>query len=424
MLRSSLCIAGALVLAGSATAQSDASNRLQPVATQVKQVTYEMATGNLRSSKGPSAFFGPEIIYNNTCHTGFYAGFSPGDAFLDNGQLPGSGNLEAPGILVGCADSLIINGFYFAYCTSLPSTDLRVGFYELLDNCSDVATALGTTAVFDLIGLPGGGTGGFGCWGIVIDLMGTSFEFKFQSDGDGTWDYNGALDTFGVSYEPINLTSSTAAVGMILSGGPVYLGSGCDFGVGTVYNSTDPTGSAPAGTGYGSTDSFGLMQSGVYAGCFFFGGWPANPWSSYELQLFTMDAGCNPCASTVICDGVGNPVACPCGNTGGGTDRGCANTGTDGATLCVMDDTVANFTILADNVAPGNGGIFLSGTAAGGVAVFDGVTCTAGSTLRLGAGFETAPGARLSAGGSITTEGNAASPGYFVAGSTDRKSVV
>jgi hypothetical protein len=416
MLRSSLSAFGVIALCATTVAQTDGSSRLHTTTQKPKQITYEMATGTLRPEKGPSAFFGPDVLYNNNCilTTLFFAGMSPTDVFLDNGQVPSSGNGELP----GCNDSLLMNGFVFGYCTDLPTIDAMICFYELHDNCTDIALATGTTCWYTLTGLPGSSSG-VACWAILVDLMGTTVEWPFLADGDGVWNNAGPLDTFGYTYEILNVGASTST-GIILAGEPIHLGQGCDFAVGSVYELADPTGTNPLGTGYGSTDAFGLMNAGAYVGCFFFGGWPANPWSSYYMVVFG-DAGCSACCSTVVCDGTGtNPISCPCGNNNGGMgDQGCVHTGGGGGMLCVDDCSLANFGATASNLPAGNGGIFLTGTVqSGGAAPFDGITCTAGSTLRLQAGFETSSGMRVSTGGAITTEGNTVSPGYFVVGNT------
>jgi hypothetical protein len=375
-----------------------------------------MATGTLRPEKGPSAFFGPDIVYNNTCiiTTLFFAGMSPTDVFLDNGQSPSSGNGELP----GCDDALVMNGFAFGYCTDQADVDMMICFYEMHDNCTDIATATGTTCWYTFTGLPGTMTGVPLCWIITVDLMGTTIEWPFAADGDGVWDGAQPLDGFGYTYEILNVTGT--ATGTILAGEPIHLGQGCDFAVGTVYEPADPTGTSPLGTGYGSTDAFGLMNAGAYAGCFFFGGWPANPWSSYYMVMYEEDAGCTPGLGTIVCDGTLATQACPCGNNSGAGDQGCLHTGGIGGSLVGTDDSVANLGLTAFNLPAGNGGIMLTGTAstAPGVAVFDGITCTGGSTLRLGAGFETASGVRVYAGGTLSAEANGASPGYMAPGLT------
>jgi len=323
MLRSSLSAIGVIALGATTLAQTDASSRLHSTTQKPRQLTYEMASGTLRPEKGPSAFFGPDVVYNNTCIQGtlFFAGMSAGDAFLDNGEVPASDN----GQLNGCDDNLLMNGFTFGYCSDQATVDMVVGFYELHDNCTDIATATGTTCVYTLTGLPGTNTGVPLCWALTVDLMGTTVEWPFLADGDGTWQAAAAQDTFGYTYEITNVTGT--ATGIILAGGPIFLGNGCDFAVGTVYELADPTGTAPLGTGYGSTDSFGLSQLGVYAGCFFFGGWPANPWSSYYMIVYEEDAGCSSEVGTPFCFGDGSDAPpCAAGNgSAPGSGTGCVN---------------------------------------------------------------------------------------------------
>lgn len=415
MLRSTLSAIGVIALGATTLAQTDTSSRLHSTTQKPRQVTYEMASGTLRPEKGPSAFFGPQVVYNNTCilTTLFFAGMSPTDVFLDNGEVPSSSNGQLP----GCDDALLMNGFTFGYCTDQLTVDIVIGFYELHDNCTDIATATGTTCVYTLTGLPGTNTGVPLCWALTVDLMGTTVEWPFFADGDGVWDANPALDTFGYTYEITNVTGTST--GIILAGDPFFLGNGCDFAVGTVYQAAGSPDTSPLGTGYGSTDSFGLMNAGAYVGCFFFGGWPANPWSSYYMIVWEEDAGCTGGCSTIVCDGTGTALSCPCGNNNGGAgDQGCIHTGGIGGSLEVTDCTEGGFTASATNLPVGNGGIFLTGTAntAPGAAVFDGITCTGGSTLRLEPGFETSPGQRDTSGGTLIVAGNTASPGYFVVG--------
>lgn len=412
MLRSSLSAIGVIALGATTLAQQDASSRLHSTTQKPRQITYEMASGTLRPQKGPSAFFGPEIVYNNNCIQGtlFFAGMSAGDAFLDNGEVPSSSNGE----LAGCDDMLVMNGFTFGYCADQPTVDAMICFYELHDNCSAITGATGSTCWYTLTGLPGSNTGIPLCWALTVDLMGTTIEWPFLADGDGVWNGSAAQDTFGYTYEILNVTGT--ATGIILAGEPIHLGQGCDFAVGSVYEPADPTGTSPQGTGYGSTDSFGLNVLGTYAGCFFFGGWPANPWSSYYMVVFEEDAGCGGGLETVVCDstnyGTGGIPACPCGNAAG-PGEGCFHTGGVGAMLTVEDNTVGNFGCTASQCAVGNGGQFVAGTAMGGAAppIYEGVTCVGGSTNRLLPGFESSPGVRQTTGGALITAGTIFSPG-------------
>jgi len=426
MLRSSLCVAGVALLAASATAQQDASSRLHTITSPIKRVTYDVSTGTVRPQKGPSVFFGPDIVYNNTCDSGFYAGMSPTERFSDNGQIPGDDNGE----LLGCGgagDAYKINGWTMAYCADRASIDLAQNFHSSHDNCTAQSTLI-PTAAFTATGLPGNGTGGVLCWILTFDLMGGSAEFSLLSDADGIWDAVGGLDTFGTSYELTNITGT--ASGIILSGNPVFLAMGCDFAVNTVFELGDPTGSSPMGTGYGSTDSFGLEDATGYLGCFFFGGWPANPWSSYYLQLHSDDAQCGVCDPTAPGCGQGGGAACPCvlggvPNNPVGADEGCINSTGSGSLLVGGAGTgtsisAENFTLRGFQLPAANNMLYFTGKLlGGGGAIYAGVNCMSGATNRVtDPSYNTGSGDVTSSSGalSITTVGNTLAPGYFTPG--------
>jgi hypothetical protein len=288
------------------------------------------------------------------------------------------------------------------------------------------------TATFVLTGLPGSSGGDSACYAITVDLAGTTMEFSMAASGDGT--ATTPPDTFGVSYEFLNLTST--GVGPMLAGDPVFDGTGCDFLVGTVFEISDPTGSAPYGTGYGSSDEFALVLHGVWAGCFFFGGGPGgDPWTSTHLRLFSPDAGCaSPVTPTCAGDGSypsTSALACPCGNTSTpGSGEGCVNSTVSGGSLEGVPGSGAS--IALDDLAlraghpPGNSGLLLVNHSIMpvGVAVFDGLGCVGGGPRILPGvdnglagdlvpanGFRELPGI-LSATAAI------GGPGFVVPGST------
>lgn len=62
MCRTILSAAGFVLLAASVSAQQDAGSRLHSIANPVKRVTYDVSTGTARPQKGPSLFFGPQVI--------------------------------------------------------------------------------------------------------------------------------------------------------------------------------------------------------------------------------------------------------------------------------------------------------------------------------------------------------------------------
>jgi hypothetical protein len=418
--------------------QQDASARLRTAPNQPIPLTYNMRTKTLTADKGAGAFFGPEVLFANTCPSGFFIGLSPGDAVSDSGEIPApnDGILAAAGG-GGCATIYTVNGFEIAYCSNQAANDLVVAFGSLYDPCTDLNGITGPG--FLITGLPGSNTGGAICYGLTIDLMGTSLEFTLVGSGDGTWNGDDALDSFGYSYEFTNLTGTL--VGPIIAGGPVFLGTGCDFAVGTVFEVQDPTGTSPDGTGYFSTDAFGLNQVGAFAGCFFFGGWPANIWSGFHMRVYTEDAGCTgggPVAP--ICGGSGdypsnNAMVCPCGNvSSNGANEGCVNssTTTGGSLTGAGSVSVATDDLQLNAAHPaGNGGLLLCNTSifATGAAVFDGLACVGGGPRALpgadnGGGDDqvATDGVRnlgsTTPGGGVLGQVNAVFPGFFAPATT------
>jgi hypothetical protein len=421
--------------------QQDASARLRTVPNPPIELTYDMRTKTLSADHGAGAFFGPDILYAQTCPSGFFIGLSPGDQVTDSGELPAPNdgillNAGGMGCGIGTPPTYTVNGFQIAYCSNQATNDLAVSFHSLYNPCTDINGATPGVA-FLIQGLPGSGTGGAICYGLTIDLMGTSFEFTLVASGDGAWNGNDALDSFGYTYEFTNLTGT--AVGAIITGGPVFLGTGCDFAVGTVFEVQDPTGTAPDGTGYFSSDAFGLMQSGAFAGCFFFGGWPANIWSSFHLRLYSADAGCtaaDPVTPTCAGDGSypsNNAMICPCGNVSTpGANAGCVNSTGSGGTLRGTAGTgtsVGANDLSVDVTIPpgaGNGGlllvnssIFATGIATWGLGTpaedYEGMACVGGGPRVFG-GAGTVSGVRTIGG--IISGVNALAPGFMTAGST------
>ena len=64
MLRSSLFAASAVLLSTAAFAQNDASSKLRPVTSPVKNAgTYHLATGTWTRAKAPTAHLGPDALY-------------------------------------------------------------------------------------------------------------------------------------------------------------------------------------------------------------------------------------------------------------------------------------------------------------------------------------------------------------------------
>lgn len=337
MIRSSLFVVGAVLYGVSAYAQQQALP-LQTHNGPVKHVRYDMRTRTITPIDKGMIGIGPDVIYNNTClqtgvgyvpGAGVAGGAAPG-AWSDWGQVPSTSNGDLP----GCADSYLINGFNFGYCTDNPplSIGIDVTIWESLGACPLLTDSGANPNTFVLTGLPGS-TGGVQCWIIEVDLMGSSLEFTMQGDGDGSWDDVPDSDTFGATWSWTAVTGTST--GLIAPEGPIFgTISGCNFSVGTVFDdgAADYNGTAPEGTGWGNLDAFSIETAvggnpfgAAGTGCFFLGGWPASGWSGFYLDLQTMDAGC-PDSGTVKCipfDGTHPP--CPCGNNPSG-QTGCENT--------------------------------------------------------------------------------------------------
>ena len=268
MIRCLLLIAALLVLGDLATAQQDLGPRLRNTTGQPRHLRYDMRTGTIRPAKGPHSYFGPRKLYNNTCAQPLWFSLSPGDQVIDSGGVPSESNAFR-GTQAGCSTAYNVNGFQIAYCSNQPSNDIAITFHSLYESCTDI-TISPVTAGFLLPGMPGSNSGGAACYVMDIDLMGTSFEFTFAGDGDGVWDDDSDLDTFGWTFEVTNLVGTS--VGPTVAGDDVVFLTGCDWAVGTIFSQGDPTGSSPDGTGWGTSDQFAIQASGLFAGCFDFGG--------------------------------------------------------------------------------------------------------------------------------------------------------
>lgn len=74
MLRPSFTTAGAWLICASAMAQNDFRSLLKPITAPWKHVgVYHVATGTwTRGAR--QAVLGPDVIYNNSCSTGYFAG--------------------------------------------------------------------------------------------------------------------------------------------------------------------------------------------------------------------------------------------------------------------------------------------------------------------------------------------------------------
>jgi len=386
LLRFTLSAAGAMVLAGSAFAQN--ATQAQPITSPVKDAgTFHLATGTWTRGVAPVALAGPEVIYDNTCTTGFYTGLTQGEDAGDSGRIPSTSSPSNTTSLTGLYDSYSVNGFTIAYCSFEPVvTTIGLGFYDCYAACDNGGAGYPSpaTAAFALVNVPAGtATGSQGCWIIGFDLANTTFAFDLGGDCNGTYDNVASTDSFGWSWTQLVPTTGSNA-GPLLTGDPLALFNLSCGGVGG--GTTFPGASAGPGSGIGNLDQFELTNNPA-GGCFWFGGYSAaNPYSSFYLQL-EGDQGTTtgPGPGSAYCFGDGGGGVCPCGNFGM-PGQGCSNsTGNSGATLTGNGSASFSNDTLSFDIAgvPGaKPGLIIKGNNQVAIAAGDGLLCTTGQSQR------------------------------------------
>jgi hypothetical protein len=386
MLRSSLSLACVAALCATSSAQQTAPRyKAQPVPSTVRDAgVYHVATGAW-TRKASAVNIGADIIYNNTCSTGYYSPLS-GDAFNDEGRIPSPSSPNNLGSKPGCATSYTIDGFQIAYCTDQaagPGT-ITYNFHETFAGCTS-AIGLTPTAGFQVAGLPGAGTGTGLCWIVTLDLdsppQTASLAFAMLADGDGTYS-TGTGDTFGWTQESNLPDANQLATGPLIQG---------NFNVCTGFDGTrwdTVINYLEAGTGMTNSNSFYIENGPTAAGCYWFGaGFPGQ--ASFHLELYSDACGAVP-TGTPFCDSVGG-AACPCAGAPqvGVANRGCMNSFSTNAgltatgTASISADTV----VLSVDQIPAASVLFFQGTVqqagGAGVAFGDGKRCAGGTVIRL-----------------------------------------
>jgi len=331
--------------------------------------TLDWATGTWsRNGSAPEA--GALVVFDNTCSwTGGlrYADVLDCWQLYDEGRLP-SASLGPFGNLPGVHDCQVLSGFRFAYCTDEPSPiPVQIGFVQGLSSSGIGGTCVGQPLGNQLpspplppqsfgspddlyIDLAGAGLPGspappqVSCWTVTIDLStvpNTGYSgFPFRADGECFWDAAPSFpetdfDRFNWTFEMKGLSSiHPNASGPLLAGEPLA----APPGAGTYGQppGVDPLTGNPCGTGLDTFDQFWLNIDGQPLGspaalqgcptkpggstlpagtnCYFFGGYPGNPFSSYHLRLWASgqdctDTQCQPsvanpfvyCSSKVTC---------------------------------------------------------------------------------------------------------------------------
>lgn len=309
MLRSSLfAAAGVAVLAAGATAQGT----LQPkaiVAPAKDGGTLDWATGTWKRNGNQiqnANAVGAVTIYNNTCNWTGGAFFSGGTGTCfetyDEGRIPTLDAGDPQNGLAGVANAYTVCGWTFGYCTGETvqqewfnrfwSGTLTAGVGGLCAGPYGPANDANAQGNFQIIGLPRSSTfDSQSCWLITIDLTNTANGgFLFTGNDDVAYDGTGATDNFGWSSR-LGLPSAAPnnTTGWFLAGEPSV---GTSAGTFDVPPASDPITGGSCGSGLGTADLFWINTDignpcglGPASGCYFFGGYPGNPYGSYYLTL-------------------------------------------------------------------------------------------------------------------------------------------
>ena len=295
MIRSSLFAAGALFICGAAAAQtSDGYLIHQGKVRDAGTFHLETKTWTRAPGANQELFVGP--VYDNTCfwtglgaNTVTYSGLENCEDLYDTGRIPSNNALSDP-------DNLI-DSFRIGYITVAPpgGVDMEYEFYDTLGaGCSgpySPPAPVGTLFRFDAgngVTLPGDPAGTGSAWIVTID---TTPGFCMQSDGDGT--QGNGNDLFTWRFRINNGKPGTAAGGCIIAGEALNgtFGS-CTYATpcGTNNNGN------PCGTGLGIEDLFWANLDANFCpggpsgntGCYYFGGWPANPYAAFYMQMTSL----------------------------------------------------------------------------------------------------------------------------------------
>lgn len=360
MLRSLITPAGVLLLGASAMAQREmnAHSQLRPVTSTVKDAgVYHFGLGTWTRHADTSNGILNDVIYANTCPTGYYAGQLTKEYYADEGRVPGPNGpvLCDSGLLStnkGCLCNYNICGFQIAYCSGLPGVNpvnVNVGFQGAYTACALPSVLPKSPGTFDLTGLPGAGLTVQGCWLVTVDLDAASASFVLPADGPScTWLATGDLATnhlFGWTFQNQTTVTNTGQsyVGPLIAGngGPFAPSPACSMVDMTRWDTLScsgqgggpdkfPNNATEDGWGMDTQDRFrddttnatgGPIGAPSGPGCYFFGGVPT---ASFHLKLFS-NTGCLLSPGVDLCrPGIDftTPV-CPCSNQPTTTGAGC-----------------------------------------------------------------------------------------------------
>ncbi len=261
MFRSVLLATPALCLCAIAPAQQQVQAR-KLISPLRDAGIYHVATGTWTRT-GATANMGPDTIYSATAPSGYFGVGWEGGTGVDEGTLPGTGNLN-----MGPQDAYCIDGFQFCYCSLDVSIDWKYFFLDSYVPCdlpftpANCNNAVGF--LYSLTGLPAASA----CWIVTVDL--TGYSTCMEADGGPCAPgYQGSglgLDGFGIAH--LWATPNGGTSGPILAG---YDPGWAPPGEGTCYNTAATC--AAGNTGLGAQDFFAIEGGALSPGCYFFGGY-------------------------------------------------------------------------------------------------------------------------------------------------------
>lgn len=318
MLRTLLLAASATALTVAASAQSpQVAPRPERMPSALKHAgIYHVQSGTWTRHTGQTANVGPDIVYSNTALSGYFTSFGgaggdfSGAQNFDEGSLPGTLNTNVFTTPPN-RDEYRINCVQIAYCDNgaPASSGWTLNFFSNHTPCTFNPAM--PDATITTTGLPANG----GCW--VVDLDLTGMEFCLQAEGDGVFDDDPNLDSFGWSFQYAGSDGANGnTAGFLVTGNPevtdpTWAGGLPRDGSNTYFGTTN---CVDVGTGFLTRDNWWLEDpAGMASNCYFFGGYtnttnscvgPLNKeWASFYLQLSADTGPCNPSGSfgTIYC---------------------------------------------------------------------------------------------------------------------------
>lgn len=379
MLRSSLVASAVALLCAAASAQQVNLSRVQPITSPIKHAgVFNLQTGKFQGTQKAV----PVDLYRNDCTWAggaFYVGTASCEDDYDEGRVP-----------VVCGQtSYPVTGAEFAYCTSEPTGTVDID-WVLFDtqpglgggSCTFGQTSLPGTGLVGFISstagfpLPGATVvGGVSCW-IVGFTTGTA---SVSMNAGAT-----SADQFVWAFAQNNNNATPS--GPILSGEPLIPGGAGTFGTPP---GTDPLFGTPCGHGLDNQDFFWanvdntivggvppagcLNAPGAGTNCYWFGGYPTNPFAG---AWFRIEGDATPCCSNNV------SLYCTAKTASNGCVPAIAFVGPDPVQFAAAGTTTANFTVSNVSPRPGAtshlGQLFYGTTGAIGAPFLGGTLCVKG----------------------------------------------